>query len=63
MAEHRMMGAGDEAGRTKGGDGGEPLSEEQLKRLMNDPRYWRDHDPALTRKVQNGFKQLYPDGA
>lgn len=63
MAVHRMMAAGDEPGLTKGGDRGEPLSEEQLKRLMNDPRYWRDHDPALTRKVQNGFKQLYPDGA
>ncbi|MDF1750833.1 MAG: hypothetical protein P1V34_18365 [Alphaproteobacteria bacterium] len=63
MAVHRMMAAGDEPGLTKGGDRGEPLSEDQLKRVMNDPRYWRDHDPALTRKVQNGFKQLYPDGA
>lgn len=63
MAVHRMMAAGDEPGLTKGGDRGEPLSEDQLKRMMNDPRYWRDHDPALTRKVQSGFKRLYPDGA
>ncbi len=62
MVLHRMMGAGDEPGLTHGGDGGEMLTEAQLKRLMNDPRYWRDHDPALSRKVQHGFRQLYPEG-
>jgi hypothetical protein len=61
MAVHRMMSAGDEPGLTRGGDNGEALSEEQLRRMMNDPKYWRDHDPVLARKVQEGFKRLYPD--
>ena len=39
MAIHRMMSAGDEPGIAKGGEGGEGLSEQQLKRLMMDPRY------------------------
>lgn len=60
MAVHRMMSNGDEPGLTRGGDGGEALSEEQLRRMMNSPKYWRDHDPALARKVQEGFKRLYP---
>lgn len=63
LALHRMMGAGDEPGLTHGGDSGDALNEAQLKRLMNDPRYWRDHDTTLTRKVEQGFKRLYPGGA
>ena len=62
MAIHRMMSAGDEPGIAKGGEGGEGLSEQQLKRLMMDPRYWRDRDPSLVGKVQSGFRQLYPTG-
>lgn len=62
LALHRMMGSGGEPGLANGGDTGEALSEQQLRRMMNDPRYWRDHDPALARKVQQGFKQLYPGG-
>lgn len=60
MALHRMMSTGEEPGLVRGGDGGEMLSEEQLRRMMNDARYWRDHDPAITRKVQEGFQRLYP---
>lgn len=63
LALHRMMTAGDEPGLGQGGENGEALDETQLKRLMNDPRYWRDHDATLTRKVEQGFKRLYPGGA
>jgi hypothetical protein len=62
IAMHRMMQGGEEPGLAHGGTGGEALTETQLKKLMNDPRYWRDHDPALTRKVDEGFKRLYPNG-
>lgn len=62
LAMHRMMQTGEEPGLAKGGTGGEALTETQLKKLMNDPRYWRDHDPALTRKVDEGFRRLYPGG-
>lgn len=36
------------------------LTEAKLKEMMDDPRYWRDKDPALVRQVQEGFEALYP---
>lgn len=46
-----------------GGTGGAPSgqSEKDLRRLMADPRYWREQDPAVVEKVRNGFRALYPD--
>jgi hypothetical protein len=35
------------------------LGEDQLQKLMRDPRYWRDHDPKFMAKVQEGFERLY----
>jgi hypothetical protein len=34
-------------------------SEEQLKRMINDPRYWKTKDPAFIAKVSEGFRRLY----
>jgi hypothetical protein len=36
------------------------LDEASLTRLMRDPRYWRERDPALIAQVTEGFKRLYP---
>lgn len=36
-------------------------TEDQLKEMMRDPRYYRDHEPSFVSKVTNGFKSLYPD--
>ena len=36
-------------------------SEEELRNLMRDPRYWRDHDGELVRRVTDGFRRLYPE--
>ena len=33
--------------------------EESLRRLMRDPRYWRDKDPAVLDQVSQGFRRLY----
>lgn len=33
--------------------------EKELKSLMNDPRYWKQQDPELVKKVEDGFKRLY----
>lgn len=33
--------------------------EETLKKLMQNPKYWRDQDPELLKRVENGFKRLY----
>ncbi len=37
----------------------ENLSDADLRRMMQDPKYWRDHDPEYVRKIENGFKKLY----
>ena len=34
-------------------------SESELYELMRLPAYWRDGDPEITKKIQNGFKRLY----
>jgi len=38
-------------------------AEEALRRLMRDPRYYRDRDPMVVNMVSEGFKRLYPEGA
>ncbi len=37
--------------------------EGELRQLMRDPRYWRDHDPQYVDMVSQGFRDLYPGGA
>jgi hypothetical protein len=27
---------------------------------VRDPRYWRDHQPDLVKRVEEGFRRLYP---
>lgn len=60
MALFRMMQSGEPGlGSMDKGAGG-PVSEDEIKALMRDPKYWRDRDPATLRKVADGFKRLYP---
>ncbi len=33
--------------------------EAELRRLMRDPRYWRDKDPSVLDQVSQGFSKLY----
>ena len=35
------------------------LTDSDLRRLMRDPKYWRDGDAEYIRKIENGFKKLY----
>jgi hypothetical protein len=35
------------------------LSDNDLRRMMRDPKYWRDGDSEYVRKIENGFKKLY----
>ena len=60
-AMHRMMQHGEPAFLNRTGTAAAAADEAELRRLMDDPRYWRDHDPATVAKVQDGFRQLYPD--
>lgn len=61
LAMERMMSSG-EPGLVRGGEAGASVpTEADLKKLMRDPRYWRDHDPATVDKVREGFRKLYRD--
>jgi len=40
---------------------GAGAGEADLKRMMADPRYWREREPAYVAQVREGFRQLYPD--
>ena len=35
------------------------LTDDMLRRMMRDPKYWRDQDPEYVRKIENGLKKLY----
>ena len=37
----------------------ENLTDDVLRDMMRDPKYWRDHDEEYIRKIENGFKKLY----
>ena len=37
----------------------ETLTDSDLRRMMRDPKYWRDNDTEYIRKIENGFKKLY----
>ena len=39
----------------------ENLTDADLRRMMRDPKYWRDADPEYVRKIENGFKKLYAE--
>ena len=36
-----------------------PDSEEDLKRLMQNPKYWKYQDPEIVKRVEAGFRRLY----
>lgn len=55
MMQNREPGLG--GGTVSLGGAGEA----DLKRMMADPRYWRDRDPSFVAQVREGFRQLYPE--
>ncbi|MQX35479.1 hypothetical protein GHC57_02990 [Roseospira navarrensis] len=65
LALFRMMAEGEPGlvpGAEAGGAGGGAPGEEDVKALMRDPRYWKHRDPAVVRRVAEGFRRLYPTG-
>lgn len=42
-------------------DAQENLTDADLRRMMRDPKYWRDSDPEYVHKIENGFKKLYSE--
>jgi hypothetical protein len=42
------------------GSGQLAVTEDSLRELIRDPRYWRDRDPEIVQKVTAGYRNLYP---
>ncbi|MBI3443832.1 MAG: hypothetical protein HY055_00305 [Magnetospirillum sp.] len=56
---HRLMGSGEPSLGGLPAAKDEAPSEEQLKKMLSDPRYWKTKDPAFIAKVTDGFRRLY----
>lgn len=60
MALYNMMKTGAKSPIAKE-DGGsfEALDESGLRSMMQNPKYWRERDPAFIAKVSEGFQRIY----
>ncbi|MBR9971787.1 capsid assembly protein [Magnetospirillum sulfuroxidans] len=59
IAMRAMMNSGEPSvGRQPSSRESEP-SEGELKKMLQDPRYWKQRDPAFIDKVSTGFRRLY----
>lgn len=59
IAMRAMMDSGEPAmGRLPASRADDP-DEAELKKMMQDPRYWKKRDPAFIDKVSSGFRRLY----
>lgn len=60
MTMYQMMQTNSESPLIQGkGHLPEKDDEASLKKLMQNPKYWRDQDPELLKRVEAGFKRLY----
>ncbi len=57
MAMHRMMEK-DEPALARKAEPDAGMDEAGLRRMMQDPRYWRARDPDFVRRVTDGFRRL-----
>lgn len=60
LAMHQMMQAREPAVLQDADGPKSGIDEATLTRLMRDPRYWRERDPAIVAQVTEGFQRLYP---
>ena len=58
---HRMMQEGEPEMISGAAPSMSGRNETQLRRMMEDPRYWRDHDVAFAKEIAKGFEELYPE--
>jgi len=59
IAMERMMASGEPGLGKAAAPKDEAPDEAELKRMMQDPRYWKQRDPAFIDKVSSGFRRLY----
>jgi hypothetical protein len=60
VAMHQMMQAREPTVLQEANGPGGNVDEAALTRMMRDPRYWRERDPAFVGQVTEGFQRLYP---
>ncbi len=56
---HRLMLSEEPSLGAAAPPGEDGRTEDQLKKMINDPRYWKTRDPAFIGKVSEGFRRLY----
>jgi hypothetical protein len=62
MALYRMMKSGAVSPLSQGKSGNiEMMDEVSLRKMMQNPKYWRDRDPAYISKVSEVFQKIYGD--
>lgn len=61
LALHKMMGTEEPQTLSMKGKSVSSNAEKDLQSMMNDPKYWRDKDPAFIAKVTDGFKNIYTE--
>ena len=60
MTLYRMMQENQEAPMIEGKSALNTKDDEiTLRRLMQDPKYWKQQDPELVQRVERGFRRLY----
>ena len=59
IAMHQMMQQKEPALDLGSADNRQELDRQQLRNLVASPAYWRDKDPSVIQKVQNGFERLF----
>lgn len=59
MALYRLMQAGKPFNLQDTTQGQDAVDEQGLKKMMQDPKYWRDKDSEIVNKVTAGFKQIF----
>jgi hypothetical protein len=60
IAMHQMMQAREPSVLQEANGPRGEVDEAALTRMMRDPRYWRERDPAFVAQVTEGFQRLYP---
>ncbi len=60
IAMHRMMNSGEPTMVRNHDSAGVAMGENELRAMMQNPRYWRDQDPTYVTRVRRGFEALYP---
>lgn len=55
---HRLMASGEPSLGQSPAAANDAPTEEDLKKMLQDPRYWKTRDPAFIAKVTNGFRRL-----